>query len=64
VNLVVSSELVDELGLPALDGGTGAKSACVSGESGGKDMAVVLQLVGVIGITSDVVTQRSGVIRG
>jgi len=64
VNLVVSGELVDELGFPALDGGTGTESAGVSGESGGKDMAVVLQLVGVIGITSDVVTERSSVIWG
>lgn len=64
VNLVVSGELVDELGLPALDGGTGPESAGVSGECGGKDVAVVLQLVGVVGITGDVFTERSSVVRG
>lgn len=64
VNLVVSSELVYELGLPAIDGGAGAERASISSKSGGKYIAIVLQLIGVIGITSDVVTERSGVIRG
>ena len=64
VNLVVSSELVYELGLPAIDGGAGTESASISSKSGGKHIAIVLQLIGVIGITSDVVTERSGVIRG
>lgn len=63
VNLVVC-ELIDELGLPALGGGTTTELAGVSGEGGGEDITIVLQLAGVVGITSDVVTERTGVIRG
>ena len=64
VDLVVSGELVDELGLPAVGGGAGTERAGVSGKGGGEDVAIVLQLVGVGGIGSDVFTERSCVIRG
>ena len=64
MDLVVSGELVDELGLPALDGGTGTKSAGVPGEGGGENMTVVPQLVGVVGVASDIITEGTGVVRG
>ena len=62
VNLVIPGELVDELTLPAIGGGTGTESAGVSGEGRGKDVAVVLQLVGVIGIAGDVVTEGGSIL--
>jgi len=64
VNLVVSGELLDELGLPTVDGGTRTEGASVSSEGRGEDMTVVLQLAGVVGVTSDVVTEGAGVLRG
>ena len=62
MDLVVSGELIDELGLPTIGGRIGTERAGVSGEGGGKDVAVVLQLAGVVGITSDVVSERTGVL--
>ena len=64
VDLVVSGELINELGLPAVDGGIRAERAGVSGEAGGEDIAVILQLVGVVGVACYVVTERTGVLRG
>jgi len=64
VDLVISGELINKLGLPALDGGTGAESAGVSGEGRGKDMTVVLQLVWMVGVACDVVAERTGMLRG
>ena len=64
VDFVISGELINELGLPAVDGGTGAESAGVSGEGGGEDITVVPQLVGMVCVACDVVTERTGVLRG
>ena len=64
VDLVVSGELIDELGLPTIDGGTGPKSAGVSSEGGCEDIAVVPQLVRMVGVASDVVTKGASVLRG
>ena len=63
VDLVVPGELIDELRLPAIDGGIGAKSAGVSCEGRGKDVAIVPQLVGVIGVASDIITEGTGMLR-
>ena len=63
VELVVSGELIDELRLPAIDGGIGAKRAGVSREGRGEDVAIVPQLVGVIGVASDVIAEGTGMLR-
>ena len=62
MNLVVSRELVDELSLPTVGRGTCAKSAGVSGEGGGKDVSVVLQLTWVVGVAGNVVTERGSIL--
>ena len=62
MNLVVSGELVDELGLPTIGWGTGAESASVSSERRSEDISVVLQLVGVARVTSDVIPEGGSIL--
>lgn len=64
VNLVVSGKLIDELGLPAVDGRAAAEGAGFSGKGGSKDSVVMLQLVWMVGVACDVITEHTGVLRG
>ena len=62
MDFVVSSELVDELGLPTIRGRTSAESASVSGKGRREDITIVLQLVWMVGVSSDVVAKCSSIL--
>jgi hypothetical protein len=62
VNRIFPSELIDELGLPTISGGTSTESTGISGEGRSEDVTIVLQLVGMAGVANDVVTERTGIL--
>lgn len=55
--------VLGELGLPALSRGSLAERAGVAGESGGKRLAIPLELVGVSSVGFDIVAKSASIVR-